>query len=87
MTSAMAGERRTADTTSSAARPRMAACSGLAAELVVVFEEKGIHREALAALKIFHQATEREEATAELARRGRGSLVGSLTPRWILRHP
>jgi tetratricopeptide (TPR) repeat protein len=39
------------------------------AELVAVFEEKGIHREALAALEIFQEAAEREEATAELARR------------------
>jgi tetratricopeptide (TPR) repeat protein/transcriptional regulator with XRE-family HTH domain len=41
----------------------------MAAELVVKFQEMGIHREALAALEIFHEAAEREEATAELARR------------------
>lgn len=41
----------------------------MSAELVAVFEEKGIHREALAALKLFHEAAEREQATAELARR------------------
>src|SRR5215213_2071259 len=41
----------------------------MAAELVVKFEEMGIHREALAALQLFHEAAEREEATAELARR------------------
>lgn len=41
----------------------------MAAELVAVFEKKGIHREALAALKLFHEAAEREQATAELARR------------------
>lgn len=41
----------------------------LTAELVVKFQEKGIHREALAALQLFHEAAERERATAELARR------------------
>jgi tetratricopeptide (TPR) repeat protein/transcriptional regulator with XRE-family HTH domain len=41
----------------------------MAAELVAVFQEKGIHREALAALQLFHEAAEREKATAELARR------------------
>jgi transcriptional regulator with XRE-family HTH domain len=41
----------------------------LASELAAVFESKGVHREALAALRLFHEAAEREEATAELARR------------------
>lgn len=41
----------------------------MAAELVGVFEKKGIHREALVALQLFHEAAEREQATAELARR------------------
>ena len=41
----------------------------LAGELAKVFEAKGVHREALAALRLFHEAAEREEATAELARR------------------
>jgi hypothetical protein len=40
----------------------------LAPELAAVFEDKGVHREALAALRLFHKAAEREEATAELAR-------------------
>ncbi len=40
----------------------------LAPELAKVFEFKGVHREALAALRLFHEAIEREQATAELAR-------------------
>lgn len=40
----------------------------LAHELAVVFERKGVHREALAALRLFHEAVQRESATAELAR-------------------
>jgi hypothetical protein len=46
----------------------------LACELAVVFDSKGVHREALAALRIFQQATEQENATAELARRVLGYL-------------
>lgn len=41
----------------------------LAQELAEVFESNGIHREALVALRLFHEAAEREQATAELARR------------------
>jgi hypothetical protein len=41
----------------------------LASELTQVFEDKGVHREALAALRLFYEAAEREEATAEMARR------------------
>lgn len=41
----------------------------LTAELVAKFREMGIHREALAALQLFHEAAEREKATAEMARR------------------
>ncbi len=41
----------------------------MARELVAVFDSKGVHREALAALRLFLEAAEREEATAELARR------------------
>ena len=40
----------------------------LTRELSKVFESKGVHREALAALRIFQEAVEREAATAELAR-------------------
>jgi tetratricopeptide (TPR) repeat protein len=40
----------------------------LAQELAEVFESKGVHREALAALQLFREAAEREEATAKLAR-------------------
>jgi len=41
----------------------------LTLELATIFESKGVHREALAALRIFQEAVEREAATAELARR------------------
>jgi transcriptional regulator with XRE-family HTH domain len=41
----------------------------LAEELIEVFEANGVHREALAALRLFYEAAEREQATAELARR------------------
>jgi len=40
----------------------------LAGELTTVFEAKGVHREALAALRLFQEAAERETATADLAR-------------------
>jgi tetratricopeptide (TPR) repeat protein len=40
----------------------------LARDLTKVFHSKGVHREALAALRLFQQATEREVVTAELAR-------------------
>lgn len=46
----------------------------LAKELTKVFESKGVHREALGALKLFKEAAEREEATAEQARRVLGFL-------------
>jgi hypothetical protein len=41
----------------------------VAANLKAVFASKRVEREALAALRLFHQAAEREEATAALARR------------------
>jgi tetratricopeptide (TPR) repeat protein len=41
----------------------------LAEKLAVVFDANGVHREALAALRLFHEAAQREAATAELARR------------------
>jgi tetratricopeptide (TPR) repeat protein len=41
----------------------------LTLELTEVFQSKGVHREALAALRLFQEAAEREAATAELARR------------------
>ncbi|HYU31086.1 MAG TPA: hypothetical protein VEW48_02905 [Thermoanaerobaculia bacterium] len=47
---------------------RTAEVKPLAAELVEIFESKGVHLEALAALRLFAQAAEREQATAELAR-------------------
>jgi tetratricopeptide (TPR) repeat protein len=48
---------------------RSAEVKVLARELEKVFKSKGVHREALGALKLFHEAAEREEATAEQARR------------------
>ncbi len=41
----------------------------LALELARVFEAKGVHREALAALKVFGEAVRREAASADLARK------------------
>lgn len=41
----------------------------LACELTCLFESKGVHREALAALRLFQEAAMREKATAEMARR------------------
>jgi tetratricopeptide (TPR) repeat protein len=41
----------------------------LAQELTGVFESKGVHREALATLRVFQEAAEQEAATAEEARR------------------
>jgi tetratricopeptide (TPR) repeat protein len=41
----------------------------LAQELVEAFESKGVHREALAALRLFQEAAEQEAASAKLARR------------------
>jgi len=41
----------------------------LSEELAKVFSSKGVHREALAALRLFKEAAEREVATAEMARR------------------
>lgn len=48
---------------------RTAEVKMLARELTVVLDAKGVHREALAALRLFQEAAEREEATADLARR------------------
>jgi tetratricopeptide (TPR) repeat protein len=41
----------------------------LAKGLVRVFDAKGVHQEAIAALRLFQEAAEREAATTELARR------------------
>jgi len=46
----------------------------LVKDLSKVFESKGVHREALTALRLFKEAVEREAATAELARRVLGYL-------------
>ncbi len=48
---------------------RTAEVKVLARELTMVLNSKGVHREALAALRLFQEAAEREEATADLARR------------------
>jgi hypothetical protein len=48
---------------------RTAEVQALTVSLAEVFESKGVHREALAALQLFKEAAERETATAELARR------------------
>jgi hypothetical protein len=42
---------------------------GMSAQLVGLFEERGVHREALAALRIFHEAARMQAATLDLARR------------------
>jgi tetratricopeptide (TPR) repeat protein len=48
---------------------RVAGVKVLAQELVKMFKAKGVHREALEALRLFREAVERETATPELARR------------------
>lgn len=53
---------------------RTAEVKALARELAVVFDSKGVHQEALAALRLFQKAAEQEHATAELARRILGYL-------------
>jgi transcriptional regulator with XRE-family HTH domain len=46
---------------------RAAEVKELAKGLIKVFESKGVHREALAALRLFQEAAEHEAATAEMA--------------------
>lgn len=41
----------------------------IAQSMLWIFEVQGVHREALAALRLFHEAATREEVTAELTRR------------------
>ncbi|MBW8877536.1 MAG: helix-turn-helix transcriptional regulator [Acidobacteria bacterium] len=48
---------------------RTAEVKALVRDLPAVFKAEEVHREALAALRLFHEAAEREAATAELARR------------------
>lgn len=48
---------------------RTAEVKVLARELTMALNSKGVHREALAALRLFQEAAEREEATPDLARR------------------
>jgi hypothetical protein len=52
----------------------MAEVKVMARNLAEVFETKGVHRAALAALQLFQEVVERDEATAELARRILGYL-------------
>ncbi|HEX5719412.1 MAG TPA: hypothetical protein VF179_24845 [Thermoanaerobaculia bacterium] len=51
------------------AEGRTAEVKELTPALAKVFESQDIHREALAALRLFHEAAEREEATATFASR------------------
>ena len=51
------------------AEGRRAEVKILARELAVLFDAKGVHREALAALRLFQEAAEEEQVTAELAHR------------------
>jgi tetratricopeptide (TPR) repeat protein len=48
---------------------RTAEVKELTRDLSAIFEAEEVHREALAALRLFHEAAGREAATAELARR------------------
>jgi tetratricopeptide (TPR) repeat protein len=48
---------------------RTAEVKALARDLPAIFEAEEVHREALAALRLFHEAAEQERATAEFARR------------------
>jgi tetratricopeptide (TPR) repeat protein len=41
----------------------------LARQMFTILKSQGIHRETLAAVKLFHEAAERRDATVELARR------------------
>lgn len=54
---------------------RTAEVKALAPDLARVFNAQGIHREALAALRLFRRAAEQEEATADYARRVLGFLL------------
>jgi transcriptional regulator with XRE-family HTH domain len=47
---------------------RTAKVKELARQMAPIFRAQGVHREAIAALKVFRDAAEQEEATAELAR-------------------
>ncbi|HEX7180894.1 MAG TPA: helix-turn-helix transcriptional regulator [Thermoanaerobaculia bacterium] len=48
---------------------RTAEVKELAPQLAKILDSKGVHREALAALRLFQEAVEQEAATAEMARR------------------
>jgi transcriptional regulator with XRE-family HTH domain len=48
---------------------RSAEVAGIAQEMLWIFKSQGVHREALAALRLFCEAAKRKAATVELARR------------------
>jgi transcriptional regulator with XRE-family HTH domain len=48
---------------------RTAEVKTLAGQMAPLFQAQGVERETLAAVKLFHEAVEKEEVTAELARR------------------
>jgi transcriptional regulator with XRE-family HTH domain/tetratricopeptide (TPR) repeat protein len=48
---------------------RVEAVKALARQTVPLFQAQGVHREAMAAIRLFQDAVEKEEATAEMARR------------------
>jgi tetratricopeptide (TPR) repeat protein len=48
---------------------RTAEVKTLAGQMVVIFREQGVHREALAAVRLFQEAAEREQASIELVSR------------------
>lgn len=56
------------------AQGRASEVKELAHELAPLFESQGVHRESLAALRIFYEASEREEVSGELTRRILGFL-------------
>jgi tetratricopeptide (TPR) repeat protein len=54
---------------------RTAETRTLSEEMFWIFKAQGVHQEALAALRLFAEAAQKEEATAELARRVAGYLT------------
>lgn len=56
---------------------RTAEVRRLAQEMIPLFESRAIHREALAALRLFHEAAARDAATVALAREAAAKLRGT----------
>ncbi len=48
---------------------RTAEVKSLAGQMVTIFEEQGVHREAMASVRLFQEAADRERASVELVRR------------------